>query len=248
MMASKRNRLISTGLLVLCLAGAFVELGVWQLHRAQEVARLNRPKPELPIVTLSTIAAPGANLGALAINRLVRFSGRYLKSNQADYQKGIPLAANTPAEAQVVTLVVGLFQVDVSANSPASSEAILVVRGVGTGSEPLPDGQVTIEGRLNPRQTDDHTNGDASHLSRIDPALVAGTANLDLFDGYVVATSEKSAAGSPISFTRIAAPPAKGQIAGFYWQHISYVFIWWFLALLVLAAPILSARESKVQP
>ncbi|MEI6406720.1 MAG: SURF1 family cytochrome oxidase biogenesis protein [Actinomycetes bacterium] len=248
MMASKRNRFISTGLLVLFLAGAFVELGVWQLHRAEEVARLNRPQPELPIVALNTIAAPGENLPALAINRLVRFSGRYVKSYQADYQKGIPLVANTPAKTQVVTFVVGLFQVDVPTNPPASHDAILVVRGVGTGSEPLPKGQVTIVGRLNPRQTDDRTNGDASHLSRIDPALVAGIANLNLFDGYVVATSEKSASDLPISFTRIAAPPAKGQIAGFYWQHISYVFIWWFLALLVLAAPILSARESKVQP
>jgi len=28
------------------------------------------------------------------------------------------------------------------------------------------------------------------------------------------------------------------KIPGFYWQHISYVVVWWFMAFLLLIAPL----------
>ena len=57
---------------------------------------------------------------------------------------------------------------------------------------------------------------------------------------------EIDASGKLVSGNRVPAPVLKQSISGFYWQHISYVVIWWFMALLVLAAPFISRRNSKL--
>ena len=36
----------------------------------------------------------------------------------------------------------------------------------------------------------------------------------------------------------IPSPQLSQAIPGFYWQHISYVVVWWFMALLLLIAPL----------
>jgi cytochrome oxidase assembly protein ShyY1 len=76
--------------------------------------------------------------------------------------------------------------------------------------------------------------------------LIAGTGGYNLFDGYVIATQERSATGELIPGNRIPAPVITESISGFYWQHISYVVIWWFMALLVLAAPFIARRNEKL--
>ena len=237
MMASKRARFIAIALLTLIVAATFIELGVWQLHRAQEVQLLNRPKPEQPEVDLQSIAKPSENLVGGAINRLVRFTGHYLVEYLAPNQSYLPVNKSDSRSKVVGTLNVGLFKVD----SPIRSAAILVVRGIGI--QTLPQGEISILGRLYPHQSADHANGSTTILSRIDPALVAGVKDVVLFDGYVIATSETDATGKVIPTTRISAPPITAGVPGFYWQHLSYVFIWWSMAALVLYAPIWSRRS-----
>jgi surfeit locus 1 family protein len=236
MMASKHTRFISIALLTLIIAATFIELGVWQLHRAQEVQHLNQPKPEQPLIDLNTIAKPSENLVGDAINRLVRFTGHYLVPYLAPNQSYVPINTSDSRSKVVGTLNVGLFKVD----PPSSSAAILVVRG--TGNQTLPQGEISISGRLYPHQSTDHANSSTNILSRIDPALVAGVKDVVLFDGYVIVTSEKDATGKVIPTTRISAPAIKVGVPGFYWQHLSYVFIWWSMAVLVLYAPIWSRR------
>ena len=239
-MSSKRRRLLSISLLTLLVAGTFTELGIWQLHRGQEVQRLNKPTKELPPVEIHSIASAGSNLNDAAINRLVKVSGHYVKSFVATYQEAV-----VNGKKEVISLAVGLLQTD-SKSSPA--EGILVVRGIGdiSPTETNPPGEISISGRLYPRQTTDRSLTDSKNLGRLDPALVAGVNGLNLFDGYVVATSEKAADGSEIAIPRIEAPRAKPTTPGFYWQHISYVFIWWFLALLVVIAPFYNARLNRI--
>jgi hypothetical protein len=106
--------------------------------------------------------------------------------------------------------------------------------------------ELAIQGRLYPRQQEDHGYSSATSLGRIDPALIAGTGGYSLFDGYVIATQEKDLTGTSIPGHRIPAPVITQSISGFYWQHISYVVIWWFMALLVLAAPFISRRNAKL--
>ena len=239
-MSSNRWRLLAIALLTLLVAGTFTELGIWQLHRGQEVQRLNKPAKDLPATEIHSLASAGSNLSDRAINRLVTVSGRYLKSYVATYQEAL-----IDGKKEVISLSVGLLRVSSSASPP---EGILVVRGVGDIPEAnnLPTEEVFISGRLYPRQTTDHSLTDSRNLGRLDPALVAGVDGLNLFDGYVVALQEKTKDGTLISYPRIGAPGAKPTTPGFYWQHISYVFIWWFMALLVLVAPFYNARFKRI--
>jgi len=127
----------------------------------------------------------------------------------------------------------------------SENRAILVVRGFNDGSIKPTTGDITIEGRLYPRQQEDHGLNSATSLGRLDPALVAGK-GYNLFDGYVIAMKESDSTGKLVAGDRVPAPVLTQSISGFYWQHISYVVIWWFMALLVLAAPFISRRNSKL--
>ena len=64
-------------------------------------------------------------------------------------------------------------------------------------------------------------------------------------DGYVVATAERTTLGQEIETTRIPAPQLKSKVPGSYWQHISYVFVWWLMALLVLFAPFYNSMKER---
>ena len=87
-------------------------------------------------------------------------------------------------------------------------------------------------------------------LTRIDPSLITSDKNLDLIDGYVIAISEKNELGQAINSERVLAAPLLPRVAGYYWQHLTYVVIWWLFALLVLWAPFydrLRGRKVRVR-
>ena len=104
---------------------------------------------------------------------------------------------------------------------------------------------MAISGRLYPRQTSDSAKALENEISRIDPALIVGQTDLSLFDGYVVATAEMTSLGEEIVRTRIPAPQLKSKVPGSFWQHISYVFVWWLMALLVLFAPFYNSMKER---
>jgi hypothetical protein len=63
-----------------------------------------------------------------------------------------------------------------------------------------------------------------------------------LYDGFILATGEELN-GQPIERSRISAPELTAGVPGYYWQHISYVVVWWFMAALVLWAPFYRRRD-----
>jgi len=231
MIKSKTLKVISTLLAVLLGAGVFFELGLWQLHRAQTTSRLGKVVPSAVPVALTAVDVAGKNIYTAAVNRIVTFQGRYVENYLAPTQSVTGLGYKD--------LSVGLFLI-------SNNRAILVVRGLNDGSIKPTDQTLSVVGRLYPRQQEDHGFNSAKSLGRLDPALIAGTGGYSLFDGYVIATQEVDQRGQIVSGTRVPAPVLQQSISGFYWQHISYVVIWWFMALLVLAAPFISRRSSKL--
>jgi cytochrome oxidase assembly protein ShyY1 len=220
-------------LLILILSAGFVELGLWQLHRAQSVSHQSQTPPERAIINLENVAVAGHNLRDAAYNRLVTFTGTYVKFYSAPRQV---LTAK-----KLVDLNVGLM-------SLSDGRAILVVRGINDHSLPDRSDAVTVVGRLYPHQNEDHANGSATVLSRLDPALVAGIGSYQLYDGYVSALQESDATGAAITGNRIPAPQLINPIGGFYWQHIAYVITWWFMAILVLFLPLYSRGVKRSAP
>jgi len=149
----------ATVLIWLSLIYACYELGIWQLHRAQELNKVTAPKPDQPLVVL------------------------------------------------VVREVLGQMQDQINS-------------------------EVSITGRLYPRQNVDRAFAKPGELSRIDPALVVSKENPFLYDGYIILKSEKTGNNQSSDLTLVASEQISNRLPGFYWQHISYVVVWWFMGLL----------------
>jgi hypothetical protein len=96
--------------------------------------------------------------------------------------------------------------------------------------------ELNIVGLLHAHQDGDRADNSLGVISRLDSAVIVGSTDLDLFDGYILASSE-SHKGNELSRARVSAEKLTSRIPGFYWQHLSYVVIWWLMAAVVLYLP-----------
>ena len=198
------------------------ELGMWQLHRAQAMNVATAPKPDQPLIELTEVASAGMNLPISAINRIVSAEGKYSTSYLARDQK--------ITEGNLANLDVRLLKL-------STGHSVLVVRGIASAPLEVINSDVYLTGRLYPRQNVDRAFAKPGELPRIDPALVVSKENPFLYDGYIVLQSEKIG-GKSSSASFIPTPQITQKAASFYWQHISYVVVWWFMGALLLIAPL----------
>ena len=198
------------------------ELGMWQLHRAQAMNVATAPKPDQPLIELTEVASAGMNLPISAINRIVSAEGKYSTSYLARDQK--------ITEGNLANLDVRLLKL-------STGHSVLVVRGIASVPLEVINSDVYLTGRLYPRQNLDRAFAKPGELPRIDPALVVSKENPFLYDGYIVLQSEQIG-GKSGSASFIPTPQITQKAASFYWQHISYVVVWWFMGALLLIAPL----------
>jgi cytochrome oxidase assembly protein ShyY1 len=234
---TQRNNLLTRifqGAAVLAIAALFVGLGFWQLQRAADlkeslkVARTIDTK----VVPLQTVAQPRQALGEQAFNRTVSLTGKYIANFRAPNQDD--------GNGVVADWEVALTQVD-------ERSAILVVRGLWSDRMLNPEIQqsmnIDIEGVLVASQFGDRADNVPGVISRLDSAVVVGLTDLDLYDGYILARSEASD-GQNLQRTRVTEEKINPKIPGYYWQHISYVVIWWLMAAVVLYLPFYRRRVT----
>jgi hypothetical protein len=218
------------GAAVISLALIFVALGNWQLDRSVIVKELNAAAKVIDpkIYSLGELAEPSVALDSRNVNKSVAFSGFYVANFKAPFQKDV--------DGQVSDWEVGLLQVDGS--DPLSG--VLVVRGLWEDRLKNPEvamsTKIELVGTLQPRQNDDRADNVPGVISRLDSSVIVGLTDLDLYDGFIVAKLETTRSGDLIRDRVVAAPPVS-KVAGYYWQHISYVAIWWLMAAIVLYLP-----------
>jgi len=219
---------------VLLIAAIFVGLGIWQLQRAAELKESLKVATTIDtnIVPLESVTAPRESIPATALNKTVSVSGYYIANFRAPNQ--------VDGNGVVSDWEVALLQV-------GTQSAILVVRGLWSERLLNPDIQqsmiIDIEGLLVASQYEERAENSAGVISRLDSAVVTSLTDLDLYDGYVLASSEATRTGN---LDRIRVTPEKltSRIPGFYWQHLSYVAIWWLLAGVVLFLPFYRRRVT----
>jgi hypothetical protein len=215
---------------VISLALVFIALGNWQLDRSVIVKELNAASKVIDpkIYYLGELAEPSVALDSRNVNKSVAFSGFYVANFKAPFQKDV--------DGKVSDWEVGLLQVDGS--DPLSG--VLVVRGLWEDRLKNPEvamsTKIELVGTLQPRQNDDRADNVPGVISRLDSSVIVGLTDLDLYDGFIVAKSEAARSGELIRDRVVAAPPVS-KVAGYYWQHISYVAIWWLMAAIVLYLP-----------
>ena len=219
------------------MAGAFIGLGNWQLDRAQELKASTRTIVTVTEpVELTTLAKPRVTIDARNFMKNVSTQGNYIATFKSENQVSDGVAATA--------WEVGVLQVD--ANS-----AILVVRGLWADRLTKPQiamsQKVSVTGVLQPSQSSDRGPNSANNLARVDSTLLltkAGLSNFDLYDGFILANSEV-VDSAKIDRTRLEISVDNSKVPGYYWQHISYVFIWWLMAALVLYLPFYRRRVTS---
>jgi len=216
------------------IAAVFVGLGLWQLDRARDLKIiLNAPAPAITApVALQVLAKPRTALDTAVDSKTISASGFYVANFKAPNQ--------VDGTGVVNDWEVALMQV-------YSTAAILVVRGLW--SERLNEPQLSMSNRieltgiLRAHQNEDRALNSAGVISRLDSSVIVGLTDLDLYDGYVIAVDEKFRDGD-ISRERVTPEMRTARIPGFYWQHISYVVVWWLMAAVVLYLPIYRRRVA----
>lgn len=218
---------IAAALAVLLLASIFFSLGIWQLDRAAalKASLVTATTVDQNIVPLESIATSNTSLKPNALNRQVKVSGQYVANFRAPSQVD---ATGKLDDWEVSLLDVG------------SSGGILVVRGLWSerrlNSEIQQSMVIDVVGQLHARQDGDRAENSPGVISRLDSAVIVGITELDVFDGYILAARE-SHNGDELVRTRVSAEKLISRIPGFYWQHLSYVVIWWLMAGVVLYLP-----------
>lgn len=160
-------------------------------------------------------------------------NGNYIATFKAPNQKA--------SDGTVADWEVALLQLD-------TASAILVVRGLWSERliEPTVamSNRVEVTGEIFPSQFEERAANTSSQISRIDSSLLTSAFDFQLYDGFIAATSEALRTGE-ITRSRVDISLPKGDVPGYYWQHISYVAIWWFMAVLVLWAPFYKRRDEE---
>jgi cytochrome oxidase assembly protein ShyY1 len=219
---------------VLLIAAVFVGLGIWQLQRAAELKNSLKVATTIDttIVPLESVATARVSLPPTALNKTVFVTGQYIQNFRAPDQ--------IDGEGKQADWEVALLQV-------GTNSAILVVRGLWSERLINPDIQqsmkIDIEGLLVASQYDDRAENSPGVISRLDSAVVTSLTDLDLYDGYVLASRESTRTGA-IERTRVTPEKLTSRIPGFYWQHLSYVVIWWLMAAVVLFLPFYRRRVT----
>jgi len=223
-----RNRQrIGVVLLAIFFAAIFFRLGIWQLDRARLLQELAKPQQEKPVAELLSVAKPNEALDSDALNRIVTFRGKLLANLKAPNQED--------ATGEKNTWVVGVYEV-------LGSGKVAVVRGVAGNVNAPGSEEIEVMGRLFPSQINNKFGEvERGTLPRIDSALLLSDFGSDFFDGYIIAQSETPESG----LIEVPSPMPVIKVAGFYWQHISYVVVWWLMGLLSLALPFLRSRSAS---
>ena len=226
-------KLFGKTLVVLTLVAIFGLLGLWQLDAANDLQEAKNAAPDPIVYQLSDLASPATALDSRSVAKKVSLRGNYILTfrapNQIDHQ------------GLMSDWEVGLMQVD-------ESSAILVVRGYWKDrlTEPriaMSTG-VDLQAVVQPRQFEDRVRNSPGVISRIDSSVIVALTDLDLYDGFLVATGEQVSEGV-ISRDRIDVAEVKSKATGYYWQHISYVIIWWLMAAIVIYLPFYRKRQER---
>ena len=226
-------KLFGKTLVVLTLVAIFGLLGLWQLDAANDLQEAKNAAPDPIVYQLSDLAAPATALDSRSVAKKVSLRGNYILTFRAPNQ--------IDQQGLMSDWEVGLMQVD-------ESSAILVVRGYWKDrlTEPriaMSTG-VDLQAVVQPRQFEDRVRNSPGVISRIDSSVIVALTDLDLYDGFLVATGEQVSEGV-ITRDRIDVAEVKSKATGYYWQHISYVIIWWLMAAIVIYLPFYRKRQER---
>ena len=203
------------------LVAIFLSLANWQWNRADELK--NPAEIDQSIAPIDSLIAPNGSITQEIVGRKVSVTGHFVSNWIAPHQSG-----NKSWD-------VGLFKTKDNA-------MILVVRGFHQNVIPNLS-EVKVIGYLVPPQSSNVAETTGNQIGRVDSSLFVTKTELPLYAPFVQAISEEPTAGYKVVPFEI-----RSGVPGFYWQHISYVVIWFLFALTAIYLLVYQRRLDKVQP
>jgi cytochrome oxidase assembly protein ShyY1 len=203
------------------LVAVFLSLANWQWNRADQ---LRNPTPiDQTILPIDSVIAPNGAITQSMVGRKVSVEGYFVSNWIAPHQDG-----NKSWD-------VGLLKTKDNA-------MILVVRGYHKKFIPNLS-SVKIVGHLVPPQSSNVAETEGSQIGRVDSSLFVTKTELPLYAPFIQAISE-----DPSSGYEIVPFEMNSDVPGYYWQHISYVVIWFLFAITAIYLLFYQRRLDKVQP
>ncbi|WP_327044099.1 SURF1 family protein [Microbispora sp. NBC_01189] len=222
-------RLVALHLLVIGVLVSFTFLGRWQLG-VFESSGAPRRAPDPAPVAVAQLTQVGRYVAVDAVGRRVTATGAYDAAGQllvADRVADVAAPGGRAARGDGFWLLTPLRLAD--------GTVVPVVRGwvrsPGDPATAVPEGPVTVSGRLRPaEQTDDVQR--TGLLPRGQVATVSTAELINMWpdarvrDGFVVAAAQE-----PPSHATPVAVPAPAIGGGLTWRNLAYALQWWVFAL-----------------
>ncbi|RBQ16985.1 SURF1 family protein [Spongiactinospora rosea] len=216
------SRLVGMHLVAIAALVAFGLLGRWQLGVFEDSGR-PQTVSDPPAVALATLSKPGEHITRAATNRKVTAEGVF-----------------DPARSLLVAGREGGFWLLDSLDLGDGTQ-VPVVRGrvarPGDPAAALPQGKVTVTGRLLPPEQVDSLRRDVRTLPA-GQVLSVSTAELinvwpgaRLRDGYVVATAQSPAPAVAADPVPVTPPSTPGE---FSWRNLAYAANWWIFGVFTI--------------
>jgi cytochrome oxidase assembly protein ShyY1 len=221
-------RVVGLHLLTIGVVIAFILLGRWQLGVFQDSGKPHAAVDPTP-VGVSTLAQVGAQLTAEAVGRRVTAEGTYEAGRQllvADREPDVDAPGGNASHDQGFWVLTPLRLDD--------GTMVPVVRGwAAKADDPavaaVPQGRVTVAGRLRPQEGTDAVQRRAGGLpaGQVQTVSTGELINLwtgqKLRSGYLVA---QPSSGS-LAQVQIRAPQQGGTLT---WRNLAYAANWWIFA------------------
>ena len=202
------------------LVAIFLSLANWQWNRAAELK--NPVEIDQTIQPIDSLIAPEDSITDEVVGRRVSLEGNFVSNWIAPYQDGNK------------SWSVGLFKT-------TDNAMILIVRGFAKDI-PLNSEKTKVIGYVVPPQSSNVTETSGNQLGRVDSSLFVSKTQLPLYAPFIQAISEE-----PDSGYEIVPFEMDKKVPGYYWQHISYVVIWFLFAVTTIYLMIYQRRSDKVE-
>ncbi len=213
--------------LVVVIGVVFTELGLWQLHVAQDkgAAAAISASASRPAVPISSYLTPHADFPADGSGRLVTMTGSYAASRQV-------LVADRRLDGA------SGFWVVASLTDPATGATLAVVRGFvrSAADAPVPPtGSVSLTGSLAPGESPSTLPAlPSGQVGAVDLSVLVNEWPGSLYNAFAFATAE-TVAGQPVPLSGLSRiPPPSATGGGLQWRNAAYAFQWWIFALFAL--------------
>ncbi|GAA4968889.1 cytochrome oxidase assembly protein ShyY1 [Nonomuraea thailandensis] len=221
-------RLMGLHLLTIGVLVAFILLGRWQLGVFQDSGK-PRVSTDPEPVAVATLARPGAQLSGEFVGRRVTAEGVYEADRQllvADRRADVDAPGGNVSRDHGYWVLTPIRLDD--------GTLIPVVRGWAAeagdpGVAAVPQGRVTVSGRLRPQQGTDSVQRRAEGLPAGQVQTVSTGELVNLWTGQQVRTGylvAQPASGS-LTQVKVPAPVVGGTLT---WRNLAYAANWWIFA------------------